>query len=270
MPDRYALIGRPVAHSISPRIHALFAAQTGENLSFELIEAPRNGFADTVAAFKDAGGKGANVTLPFKEEACRLADAVAERAMRAGAANTLTFRTDGTIVADNTDGAGLLDDLRRLGCAVEGRLLLVVGAGGACRGIVPALLAAHPREIVIANRTHERACEIAERFAPLGPVAACEIAALAGKPFDGLVNATSASLGGNVPDLPDGVAGALEWGYDLVYANEPTPFMRRMAEAGVAAVHDGTGMLVAQAAESFRLWRGVRPDVGETLAKLEF
>lgn len=266
MPDRYALIGNPVAHSVSPRIHALFAQQTGQDLRYELILAPRDGFADTVATFVAAGGKGANVTLPFKGEACRLADEVSPQAALAGAANTLVFRPGGEIYADNTDGAGLVEDLRRLGCEIEGRTLLVVGAGGACCGVTPALLEARPRELVIANRTFERAQTLAERFARCGPVTARSFAALGDGKFDGVINATSASLDGVVPDLPDAITDGLSWGYDLVYANEATPFMRWLAERGVGAAYDGGGMLVAQAAKSFYLWRGVKPNVEQALA----
>ena len=268
MPDRYALIGNPVAHSISPRIHALFAQQTQQNLVYELIRAPRGGFADAVAAFIEAGGKGMNVTLPFKGEACRFADERSVAAAVSEAANTLVFHDDGTVHADNTDGAGLIDDLRRLGCAIEGRSLLVVGAGGACRGIVPALLEARPRRLVIANRTPGKAQRIARLFARLGPVTAQAPGELAGRGFDGLVNATSASLDGVTPGLDESVAEGLQWGYDLAYANQPTPFMKWLQERGVAKVHDGAGMLVAQAARSFRLWRGVKPEVEKVLAAL--
>ncbi len=268
MPDRYALIGNPVAHSVSPRIHALFAQQTGEDVAYELILAPHAGFAAAVATFADSGGKGMNVTLPFKGEACRIADELGTQVAVAEAANTLVFRADGTIYADNTDGTGLLDDLQRLNCMVEGRSLLVVGAGGACHGIVPALLEARPRGLVIANRTPRRARTLAERFAALGPVAACAFDELGKRRFDGVINATSASLSDTVPDLPDTLADGLDWGYDLAYANNATPFMRWLAKRGVAAVHDGTGMLVAQAAASFYLWRKVKPKVGEALAAL--
>ncbi len=266
MPDRYALVGNPVAHSVSPRIHALFAQQTGQDLSYELILAPRDGFADTVATFVGAGGKGVNVTLPFKGEACRLADEVSPQAALAGAANTLVFRPGGETYADNTDGAGLVEDLRRLGCEIEGRTLLVVGAGGACRGVTPALLEARPRELVIANRTFKHAQTLAERFARCGPVTARSFAMLGDGKFDGVINATSASLDGAVPDLPDKVTDGLRWGYDLVYADEATPFMRWLAERGVDATYDGDGMLVAQAAKSFYLWRGVKPNVEQALA----
>ena len=269
MPDRYALIGNPVAHSVSPRIHALFARQTGEDLSYELILAPRDGFAETVATFIGAGGKGVNVTLPFKGEACRLADEASPQAILAGAANTLVFRPDGEIYADNTDGVGLLEDLRRLGCPIEGRTLLIVGAGGACCGITPALLEARPRELVISNRTLERAQALAEQFARYGPVTAQALSELGDRKFDGVINATSASLDGVVPDLPDTIAAGLSWGYDLVHVSEATPFMRWLAERGVGATYDGGGMLVAQAAASFYLWRGVKPNVEQVLAALK-
>ena len=268
MLDHYALIGNPVAHSISPRIHSLFAQQTGEDISYVLVLALRSNFSGTVKAFIKEGGKGANVTLPFKDKACRFANECSERAAVAEAANTLIFRDDGTIYADNTDGVGLLDDLQRLNCAVEGQSLLVVGAGGACCGIVPALLEARPRELVIANRTPDKAQALAKRFARFGPVTACAIEELARRRFDGVINATSASLKNAVPALPDTFAEHLGWGYDLVYANEPTPFVKWLDERGVATAHDGMGMLVAQAAASFDLWRGVKPDVEKALALL--
>ena len=268
MPDRYALVGNPVAHSISPRIHALFAQQTQQDITYELIRAPRDSFADTVAIFIKEGGKGLNVTLPFKDEACRLADERSTRAAMAEAANTLVFRKNDTVYADNTDGEGLLDDLRRLNCEIEGRSLLIVGAGGACRGIVPVLLEAHPNRLVVANRTPRRAHELAERFAQLGPVTACSFGELEGHGFDSVINATSASLNGTVPDLPERIADSLKWGYDLAYASEPTPFMRWLSERGVARVYDGTGMLVTQAALSFSLWRGVKPEVEAVLGRL--
>ena len=270
MSDRYALIGNPVKHSLSPRIHALFAEQTRQDLSYELLLAPSDGFTAALTEFRQKGGKGVNVTLPFKAEACRYADAHSVRATQAGVANTLLFRNDGEVYADNTDGVGLCADLRRLDCPVRGRSLLVVGAGGACRGIVPALLEMCPWSLVIANRTAARAQELAACFGSLGTVAACSLEDLAGRSFDGVINATSASLDNTLPDLPDSLAGSLSWGYDLAYyASEPTVFVRWLTSRGIARAYDGIGMLVAQAAASFYLWRGVKPEIAPVRVSLQ-
>ena len=261
MTDRYALIGNPVMHSFSPRIHAAFARHTGEDISYELILAPRDGFPDAVTAFADSGGKGANVTLPFKTEAFEFADELGEQAKRSQAVNTLAFRSDGVVYGDNTDGVGLLDDLRRRGCELESRSVLVLGAGGACRGIVPALLAASVRELVIANRTHMRAIQLAEHFSRFGPVTARPVSAIGEWEFGGVINATSASLDREMPCLPDTLARTLEWGYDLAYAKGPTPFVAWLRQHGISAAFDGAGMLVCQAARSFEIWRGMAPPI---------
>ena len=266
--DRYALIGRPVAHSVSPAIHARFAAQTGEAVAYELLEAPRDGFAAAVARFVAEGGRGLNVTLPFKEEAHRLADTASARARAAGAVNTLAIRAGGGIYGDNTDGAGLLRDLRaNCGLETKGRDVLVLGAGGAARGIIPPLLESGVASLVIANRSVERARALERRFASAGIVTACAFSALAGRRFDGVVNATSASLAGEVPALPESVA--TEWGYDLAYAKlGATAFVRWLQRRGVRCAFDGLGMLVEQAAESFFLWRGVRPQTAPVIREL--
>ena len=261
MADRYGLIGNPVAHSFSPRIHTLFAKQTGEDVSYELIPAPRAGFVDTVTAFVENGGRGANVTLPFKGEAFEFADELGAHAEISGAVNTLVFRSDGVVYGDNTDGAGLLDDLRGQGCGIESAVVLVVGAGGACRGIVPALLQASIAELVIVNRTHSRAVRLADYFSRFGPVTARHVSDVGEQDFDGVINATSASLDKQIPELPDSLARTLNWGYDLAYAREPTPFVTWLQKRGVTAAFDGVGMLVCQAARSFEIWRGIRPDV---------
>src|SRR5512143_1990945 len=202
MTDRYAVFGHPIAHSKSPQIHAAFARQTGQDMSYEAILAPLDGFADSVAAFIAAGGRGANVTVPFKEEAFRLADRLSQRAQRAGAVNTLSFEA-GVIVGDNTDGAGLLADLtRNLGCTLAGRRILLLGAGGAARGVVEPLLDQEPAALVIANRTVGRAQELAELFAR--GVVACGFDGIAGS-FDVIINATAASLAGELPPVPPSV-----------------------------------------------------------------
>ncbi|MFP1681750.1 shikimate dehydrogenase [Alloalcanivorax sp. C16-1] len=268
MTDRYAVFGNPVSHSRSPDIHHAFAAQRGEDLSYERIEAPVDDFAGAVAAFFDAGGRGANVTVPFKEEAHALCGELTERARQAGAVNTL-WRREGVLHGDNTDGAGLVADLRgNQGWALQGKRLLVLGAGGAVRGVLGPLLAQAPAELVIANRTVARAETLVERFAGLGvPLFASELDTLKG-PFDVIINAISAGLHGEMPPLPEGLIGDATVACDMVYGAEPTPFMRWARQAGAAAVCDGLGMLVEQAAEAYAVWRGHRPDTAPVLADL--
>ena len=268
MSDRYGVFGHPVAHSKSPAIHAAFAAQCGHDLSYEAILAPLDGFADSLSAFVAAGGRGANVTVPFKEEACRLATRLTPRAAQAGAVNTLGFDSSG-MLGDNTDGAGLLRDLtNNLGCRITGQRLLLLGAGGAARGVVGPLLEARPAALVIANRTAARAADLAERFAGRGPLRACGYPDLAGESFDLVINATSASLGGETPYLPERVFASGSLAYDMMYGRGETPFLLLARAQGAARLADGLGMLVEQAAEAFRFWRGVLPDSAPVLAML--
>ncbi len=263
MTDRYAVIGNPVAHSKSPWIHAEFARATRQDIEYGRIEAPREGFAAAVGAFRDAGGRGLNVTLPFKEQACGLCGETTARARAAGAVNTLRFDPPG-IYGDNTDGAGLVRDLAaNLGLVLAGRRVLLAGAGGAARGVVQPLLEAGVGRLVIANRTVARARSLAARFTG---TRACGYEALRGESFDLVVNATSAGLEDAMPPLPRGVFARGALAYDMVYGRV-TPFLRAARAAG-AAVSDGLGMLVEQAAESFFLWRGVRPDTAPVLAQL--
>jgi shikimate dehydrogenase len=266
MTDRYAVIGHPVAHSKSPDIHARFAVQTGQDLSYERLLAPLEGFADAVRTFIEEDGKGANVTVPFKLEAYALATTLTPRARAAGAANTLKF--DGSaILGDNTDGVGLVADIvRNAGVAIRGARVLLLGAGGAARGVMLPLLNEQPAELVIANRTLSKATELATRFAAQGNVRAADFAAVQGR-FNIIVNATSASLASDVPPIPPTVFGANALAYDMMYGKDPTVFMRFAAQHG-AAVRDGLGMLVEQAAESFYVWRGVRPDTAPVFAEL--
>ena len=268
--DRYAVFGHPVTHSLSPRIHAHFAAETGEALCYEAIEAPLDGFAAAVRAFLAAGGRGANVTVPFKGEACALADRVDPSAARAGAANTLRLDPDGRIAAFNTDGIGLVTDLRgRLGVELAAARVVLLGAGGAAAGVVEALLDAGVAELVIANRTAARARELVTRFREQASGAVLRAAPFAGLPAaDLLVNATAASLAGAVPPLPDAVVVKGTFAYDMMYAEAPTPFLRWCRERGAGRTADGLGMLVEQAAEAFLLWRGVRPDTAGVRALL--
>ena len=269
--DRYAVIGNPIAHSKSPQIHAAFARQTGQELSYEALLAPVDGFAQTVADFRAHGGRGLNVTVPFKLEAFALAERHTARAQAAGAVNTLAFGADG-ILGDNTDGAGLVRDLTaNLDFALAGRRILLLGAGGATRGTLLPLLDSRPARLTIANRTVAKAEALAALFAAhAGDTAldACGFDALAGRCFDLVINATAASLADELPPLPPGLYAEGALAYDMMYARAPTRFMRAALADGAARVADGLGMLVEQAAESFTLWRGVRPDSAPVLAEL--
>ena len=262
-------MGHPIAHSKSPFIHSEFAAQTGERLRYEAIHVLPGTFVEAVAAFQDGGGRGLNVTLPFKEEAYAIADTTSERAAQAGAANTLSFDPGAKRRGDNTDGVGLVRDLQdNHGIALGGRRVLLLGAGGAARGVVAPLLAAKPQSLVIANRTHARAVELARRFAAAGPVSDLALGAIVGREFDLLINATSASLQNQVPSIPLSAVAKGGCCYDMMYAAEATPFVRWAQGSAAALCVDGAGMLVEQAAEAFYLWRGVRPRTGAMIAAL--
>lgn len=266
MTDRYAVYGHPIAHSKSPRIHALFATQTGQDLTYDAVLAPVDAFVQKIRADAALGLRGANVTVPFKEEAFRLATTRTARAERAGAVNTLSFATDGGVVGDNTDGAGLVRDLTiNHGVAIKGQRVLVVGAGGAVRGVLAPLLAEAPALLCIANRTAAKAAELAASFADLGPVVGGGFAELSGKSFDLVINGTSASLSGELPALPIGVFAPASVAYDMMYGRGETPFLAWAREQGAARCCDGLGMLVEQAAEAFFVWRGVRPDAAPVL-----
>ncbi len=268
-PARYGVFGNPIAHSKSPAIHAAFAAQTGQDIVYERMLAPLDGFAAAARAFAAAGGRGANVTVPFKLEACKLATALTMRAQAAGAVNTLSF-IDNEIHGDNTDGEGLVADiLRNAGVAIAGKRVLLLGAGGAARGVVLPLLEQRPAELLIANRTRATADALVLQFAPLagaGGLRACEFGE-PDAPFDIVVNATSASLSGELPPLAPAVFGGHTLALDMMYGAQPTVFMQFAAGHG-ARVRDGLGMLVEQAAEAFLVWRGVRPDTAAVLAAL--
>lgn len=265
--DRYAVFGHPVAHSRSPWIHTRFAELTGQRMVYEARDVAPGGFETALSDFLLEGGKGLNVTLPHKLAAFAAADFLTPRAQHAGAVNTLALQRRG-LLGDNTDGAGLLRDLRdNLGVEIKARRVLLVGAGGAARGALPALLAARPREVIIANRSAVRAVALAQDCAADRPVAGVALDAVEGT-FDLVVNATSASLSGSVPALPDGIVGATTFCYDMVYGVGPTAFMDWAAQRGAAGLSDGAGMLVEQAAESFELWRGVRPATAAVLTEL--
>jgi shikimate dehydrogenase len=255
MTDRYAVFGNPIAHSKSPEIHARFAVQTGQDIQYERILAPLDGFALSVQEFMKAGGRGANVTVPFKLEAYELATELTGRAQAAGAVNTLIFDGD-AIRGDNTDGVGLVTDIViNAAQSIANRRVLLVGAGGAARGVVLPILEQSPAQLVVANRTIARAQVLAAQFG--GRLQARAFADLQDE-FDLVINATSASLAGDVPPLAPELFGRHTLAYDMMYAKEPTAFMRFAAQQG-AAVRDGLGMLVEQAAEAFFIWRGVRP-----------
>ncbi len=265
--DRYVVIGNPVSHSLSPAIHARFAAQTGDRIEYSALLAPLDGFRATARHFFESGGRGANVTLPFKVEAFALADGASARARAAGAANFLAWR-DGRIHADNTDGAGLVADLRgNLGAGLRGARILLVGAGGAARGVLGPLLAEAPRGVVIANRTPERARELAARFAAHGSLEACALDAIPAGAFDVVLNATSTSTHGEALPIPASVFGPGTLAYDMAYGRAADAFLAS-ARARSARTSDGLGMLVEQAAESWLLWRGLRPATAEVLAAL--
>lgn len=261
MTDRYAVVGNPVAHSKSPLIHGAFARQTGQDLTYERLLAPLDGFAAAVEQFAAAGGKGLNVTLPFKREAFLLARDVSERARIAGAVNTLR-REDRGWFGDNTDGVGLTRDLvDNLGVRIEGRDVVILGAGGATRGIVVPLLEQGPRTLTVANRTVDKAVALAADFVAYGEVRAASAAALEERSFDLVIHATSADLtGADALAWPPSIFAPRAFAYDLMYADAPTAFLRFARAHGVATMADGLGMLIEQAAESFFVWRGVRPD----------
>lgn len=267
--DHYAVVGHPVAHSLSPFIHSLFARQTEQSLTYRLMDVAPERFAERVREFFAAGGQGVNITLPHKTRAMALADELTERARLAGAVNTLAARRDGSLLGDNTDGAGLVQDLSvNLGWSVRDRSVLLIGAGGAARGVIAPLLALAPRRIVIANRTAERAVALAEVFAGLGALEGCGFTDLAEQRFELIINATSASLTGELPAVPAAAFGADTLCYDMAYGRGDTPFTRWARELGCRDAMPGWGMLVEQAAESFRLWRGVRPLTAPVLAAL--
>ncbi|MGV8990541.1 MAG: shikimate dehydrogenase [Thiobacillus sp.] len=264
MTDRYAVFGHPIAHSKSPQIHAAFARQTGQDMTYEAILTPLDGFAECVAQFIAADGRGANVTVPFKEEAYKLAQRLSARAQRAGAVNTLSFDTDG-ILGDNTDGAGLVADLtRNLHQTLGGKRILLLGAGGAARGVIEPLLDQQPAALVIANRTVSRAQELADLFGH--GIRACSFEA-ADTPFDIVINATAASLAGELPPLSPRIFTDNTLAYDMMYGHD-TPFLSFARTHGAYATSDGLGMLIEQAAEAFFVWRGERPETAAVIAAL--
>ena len=267
--DNYCVVGNPVGHSKSPLIHRAFARQTGQRIAYDAVLVPVDGFGRALAEFRALGGKGLNVTVPFKEEAWCASEVRSPRAERAEAANTLWFDPEERVYADNTDGVGLIRDLEgNYGIRLRKRRILLLGAGGAAKGVVGPLLEADPMQLVIANRSASKAIELAARFVAQGEVEGGGFPSLDGRRFDVIINATAAGLQNEVPALPEDV---LEMGgvcYDMVYGDRPTPFVGWGLAHGAAVSTDGLGMLVEQAAESFYLWRGVRPNSAPVIAEL--
>jgi shikimate dehydrogenase len=268
-PDSYAVFGNPVRHSKSPWIHKAFARQTDQKLTYRAVKVETGAFAEAAGAFFARGGRGLNVTLPFKQDAMAFAGGVSERARLAGAVNTLLRREDDSIFGDNTDGIGLVRDMVvNLGWSLRDKHIVVLGAGGAVRGVLELLLLEQPRSLLVVNRTPEKAEDLASRFAEIGPIETGGFDRLESRTCDLVINGTSASLSGVLPPLPDGLLHERSCCYDMVYGAQPTPFMRWAALHAAWAVADGLGMLVEQAAESFYIWRRVRPQTGPVLAEL--
>ncbi|MEM6987488.1 MAG: shikimate dehydrogenase [Pseudomonadota bacterium] len=263
MTDRYAVFGNPIAHSKSPLIHAQFAKQTAQDLSYTAELAPLEGFDDAVSAFFETGGCGCNVTVPFKLDAARFADKLSEAATRAGAVNTLV-KQGSEIYGDTTDGSGMVRDIEsNHGEALADNRVLILGAGGAVRGVLQPLLAAAPRHVHIANRTAQKAEQLALAFSELGDISGGSLDAIDAGPFDIIVNGTSSGLSADVPRMPEScVVGAMC--YDMFYTRDETPFQAWCRLRGARKSVDGLGMLVEQAADSFAIWRGVRPETRAT------
>lgn len=269
MTDRYAVIGNPVSHSKSPQIHSEFARQTSQQLSYtaELVEIGR--LAEFVKQFQDSGGKGLNITVPFKQDAWQMASSLSDRAERAGAVNTLILYGEDDYYGDTTDGVGLVNDLKNNhDIHLNARHILVLGAGGAVRGVLEPILQQFPSQLVIANRTVAKATQLAQEFSDLGTISGCGFGELSGEKFDLIINGTSASLSGKLPPLPDNLLSSDACCYDMMYGAEATPFMKWGLQQGARSCLDGLGMLVEQAAESFYLWRQIRPDTAPVIQKI--
>ena len=268
--DRYAVVGNPIAHSLSPRIHAGFAAQTGQKLSYEAIEIPLDSFTNGIRDLQQKGFSGVNVTVPFKREAWQLCDHLSARAQDAGAVNTLSFMPAGSVTGDNTDGVGLTRDLEgNLGVSIEGREILLLGAGGAVRGILGPILALSPGRLTIANRTPQKAVALAQDFEKFGEIHAVEYETLGSTSYDLIINGTAAGLSNQVPPLPDSVLSENSVCYDMMYnIGSATAFVDWASSRGVTQAFDGRGMLVEQAAEAFHVWRGIQPRTEEVIRLL--
>ena len=261
VPDRYAVIGNPIAHSKSPEIHQLFADQTGENIVYEKILAEKHNFTQVATKFFNAGGKGLNVTVPFKIEACNFVDQLADLAKHAGAVNTVIRQNDATYLGANTDGIGLLRDLKKtLRLQLINKKILIIGAGGATQGVVEPILTENPAELMITNRTLNKAEAIVDYFQAMRQIKSCSLNKIPAKHYDLIIHATSAALQSSELELPREIIGPQTYCYDLLYGDADTPFMQWAKNHGAAKVVDGFGMLLEQAAEAFYLWRGKRPD----------
>ena len=264
--DRYAVFGNPISHSKSPQIHTLFAEQTNQAISYTAELAEIGQFKNAVKAFIENNGKGLNVTVPFKEDAWQIANRHSERAKRAGAVNTLIAQADGDLYGDTTDGVGLVRDLtQNYDVPIKDKTVLIIGAGGAVRGVLEAFLEQQPASLLVANRTKQKALQLAKDFADLGNISGCGLDEIHQKKFDIVINGTSASLQGNLPPIPDTVFATDASSYDMMYSAQATPFMKWSTKNGATQVFDGLGMLVEQAAESFSLWRGVKPETKKVI-----
>ncbi len=269
MSDLYAVVGNPIAHSKSPTIHALFAQQTHQDMQYRALLSPLDNFRGTVSEFLKQNGKGLNVTVPFKLEAYQLATQLTERASIAQAVNTLRFDHD-VIFGDNTDGVGLVKDIEiNLGIPITHQRILLIGAGGAAQGVVLPLLQKQPALLAIVNRTPDKAYALQQKFSAYGDIIAGDILSSSDQDFDIVINATSASLQGDLPELPSKIFTQTILAYDMMYGREPTPFLRLAKYSGAQQQADGIGMLVEQAAESFFLWRNVRPQTQPVIALLK-
>lgn len=267
--DRYAVFGFPIKHSRSPWIHARFAIQTNQSLTYTAQEMPPDSFEQQVLEFFSTDGCGLNITVPFKERACQIAEVLSEAATTAGAVNTLYRNALGQLCGDNTDGVGMLRDIiQNQGGVVAGKTVLIVGAGGAVRGVLPNLLAEKPARVCIVNRTVERAEALASRFAGHGHLDVMTYAGLEGQSFDLIINGASAGLDGSLPPLPSSIVNADSWCYDMMYGAGPTVFQRWANECGAAKALDGVGMLVEQAAQAFNIWRGITPETASIITAL--
>ncbi len=271
MPEtlKYAVMGNPVSHSKSPQIHSLFAEQCGITLEYRAIHVDTGGFTAAVRQFREIGGRGLNVTVPFKIEAWQLADRRSTRAETAGAVNTLKFLDGGRIYGENTDGLGMVRDIEvNLGKKIESSRVLVIGAGGAVRGVLGPLLEAQPAIVHVANRTASKALELSAAFAGSGPCTGSGLEGIGSASYDIIINGTAASLQGKVPDLPVGIFAENALAYDMMYGSEPTAFLVWAENSGAASCSDGLGMLVEQAAESFQFWHSVRPETTAVIQQL--
>jgi len=268
--DQYAVAGHPIAHSRSPFIHQLFAEQTGESLCYGAMDVAEHNFHCAVTEFKRSGGRGLNLTLPLKVLACGYADVCSERVTQAGAANTLSFALDGRVYADNTDGLGLIRDLTsNFSIRLSGCKILLIGAGGAARGVLAPLLSEHPQCLVIANRTQARAEQLCREFGHAGILTSMALGDIGQGQFHLVINATSASLKGQLLPIGKQTFAPGACCYDMLYSHKPTAFLRQAGQFADLKLCDGRGMLVEQAAESFLIWRGVRPQTQSVIAALD-